>query len=126
MSDRRVHRMQPVPNVSATDVERIVRRDYRPQEVASVLDDLTEYGKEAWHREPLRVRLAILRLAAGDREALRSHLEVAKRDYRDVLAGAEYPNYLRRVPASEDLADQEKQKAINQDWRQYQNWFEKK
>ena len=51
------------------------------------------YGVEERERE--RVQLAILKLSAGTGEKLREFLAVAKRDYRDVLVWAEYPEKSR-------------------------------
>lgn len=51
------------------------------------------YGVKERERE--RVQLAILKLSAGTGEKLREFLAVAKRDYRDVLVWAEYPEKSR-------------------------------
>jgi len=42
-----------------------------------------------------RVQLAILKLSEGNEEKLREFFAVAKRDYRDVLFWAEYPEEAR-------------------------------
>lgn len=44
--------------------------------------------------EPERVQMAILKLSGGDQEKLRHDIDVAKTDYRDVLAWAEYPEQI--------------------------------
>jgi hypothetical protein len=54
-----------VPMVMPADVERIARRDFPAERVAEVLAMLNGYGNESWQREPDRVRLATLKLAAG-------------------------------------------------------------
>ncbi len=82
---------QPTPTVTSADVERVVRRDFLPDRVPAVLAILNEYGTERWHHEPYRVRLAALKIAAGSLEELRVQIKIAKTDYRDVLASAEYP-----------------------------------
>ena len=56
-----------------------------------VLELLDGYGIEPYERERERVQLAILRLSEGSEEKLRELVAVAKRDYRDVLFWAEYP-----------------------------------
>jgi len=114
---------QPTPNVSTEDVERIVRRDFPDGRVAEVLAILGEYGTESWHREPDRVRLAVLKLASGNIKVLRREIEVAKCDYRDVLVGAEYPGYFKRVPSSGTFPPEHEQRIIDTDWRQYQDWL---
>jgi hypothetical protein len=73
------------------DVERVVRSDFLPDRVPEVLAMLNEYGKERWHHEPHRVRLAALKIAAGRLEELRAQINIAKCDYRDVIASAENP-----------------------------------
>jgi hypothetical protein len=113
---------QPAPSVSHKDVERIVVRDF-PSEVARVLKILNEYGTEEWHREIDRVRLAVLKIAAGSIDGLHSAIETAKLDYRDVLAIAEYPEYLRTVNPSDTVPSEEKQRIIDADWKQYSEWL---
>ena len=84
---------------------------------------LDEYGKESWQREVHRVRLAVLKLAAGDIVRLRHEIEGAKRDYRDVLGPAEYPGYGKRMFRIDKLAPEEQKRIIEADWRQYQEWL---
>jgi hypothetical protein len=115
--------MQPVPRVTEADVERVVRRDFPSGDHGGVLDVLHQYGTEPWQREESRVRLAALKLADGDAEQLRRHIEVAKRDYRDVLAAAEYPGYMRDIPPAEDVPAEEKQRVIDRDRAQYEAWL---
>ena len=114
---------QPHPIVTAADVERIVRRDFPADRTVEVLALLDEYGEEDWQREPDRVRLAALKLAAGDLERLRSEIEGAKRDYRDVLGPAEYPGYTQRMFRIAELPQDEQQRIIDADWSQYQEWL---
>jgi len=56
-----------------------------------VLDLLDSYGVERYERERERVQVAILKLSAGSEAKVREYVAVAKRDYRDVLFWAEYP-----------------------------------
>jgi hypothetical protein len=114
---------QPHPTVAAADVERIVRRDFPADRTVEVLALLNGYGQEDWQREPDRVRLAALKLAAGDLERLRYEIEGAKHDYRDVLGPAEYPGYTKRMFRIGELAQDEQQRIIDADWRQYQEWL---
>ena len=58
---------------------------------AGVLEWLDSYGVEPYERERERVQVAILKLSAGSEEKVREYVAVAKRDYRDVLFWAEYP-----------------------------------
>ena len=84
---------------------------------------LSEYGPEDWHREADRVHLAILKLSAGKFERLRAQVEAAKADYRDVLGPAEYPGYTKRWFRIDKLSEEERQKTIDADWKQYQDWL---
>jgi hypothetical protein len=52
---------------------------------------LDDYGMEPDERERERVQLDILKLSDGNEEKVREYVAVAKRDYRDVLFWAEYP-----------------------------------
>ncbi|PYJ75353.1 MAG: hypothetical protein DME72_00020 [Verrucomicrobia bacterium] len=62
---------------------------------ARALELLDGYGADPHERERERVRLAILKLSAGSEEKMREYVAVAKRDYRDVLFWAEYPEESR-------------------------------
>jgi len=114
---------QPVPAVTSQDVERIVARDFPAESAPTVAAILTEYGADDAHRDHDRVRLAALKLAAGDIERLRAAIETARRDFRDVLALAEYPEYSRLVRPSAGLSQAERQRIVDADWRQYSEWL---
>jgi hypothetical protein len=60
-----------------------------------VTEALAGYGAKTAHREVDHVRLGILKLAEGSAERVREYAAVALSDYRDVLAWAEYPEYMR-------------------------------
>jgi hypothetical protein len=111
---------QPVPRVSSADVERVVTRDFGSAAAAPILAILDGYGGHNSHREPNRVRLAALKLAAGNRARLSELIEQAGLDYRDILAAAEYPAYF----GASGLADEsERARLIDADWRQYREWL---
>ena len=116
---------QPIPAVNENDVIRIVKRDYSATQFDTVMTILNEYGAEYWQRGVNRVRLAVLKLAGGDIQTLRREIDVAKRDYRDVLAYAEYPEYMKKVSPSSNLTELERKKIILADWMQYQSWLGK-
>jgi hypothetical protein len=109
--------------VTAADVERVVRRDFPPEQVRSVLTVLNEYGAEEWQREPDRVRLAVLKLANRDLQQLRYWVEQAKCDFRDVLGPAEYPLYGKKWGRMDRATEEEQEKIINADWAQYEHWL---
>ena len=76
---------------SREEVLASVRASFPKESRARALELLDTYGVAAHERERERVQLAILKLSEGNEEKLRQHVNVAKRDYRDVLFWAEYP-----------------------------------
>jgi hypothetical protein len=123
--ERRIVR-QPIPDVTEKDVERIVRRDFPREQYDTVMGVLREYSQGRLPRECSRVHLAALKLAQGHLERLRLHIGRADQDYRDVLAAAEYPEYMR-VPAFRvsQLSRKEQLRIVNSDWNQYAKWLQK-
>ena len=71
------------------EVIEAVVRTFGESEHQSVLATLDQYGSEPYERERERVQMALVNLAAGDREALSDLVRVAKRDYRDILCWAD-------------------------------------
>jgi hypothetical protein len=88
---------------------------------AQATEALARYGIESHEQEPVRVRLAALKLAGADLGQLRAYVDAAKRDFRDVLAWAESPAQMKadswRLPAAEQQA------LIAQDRKQYDDWL---
>ena len=121
--DRRNVR-QPIPDVTETDVERIVRRDFPEQQYETVMGVLKVYARGRLAKECSRVQLAALKLAQGDLRQLPFHINDAQRDYRDVMAAAEYPAYMT-VPVLRisSLSRKEKLRIIQSDWDQYERWL---
>jgi hypothetical protein len=58
-------------------------------------------------------------------EKLRSNIESAKRDYRDILANAEYPEYMKKGVRVRELPADEQVRVIDGDWSQYNEWLRK-
>ncbi len=115
---------QPVPQVSEADIARIVAREFSPKHAAEVVLALGEYRKQSWHREVIRVRVAILKLANGRLDRLSEAIQTATKDYRDVLSQAEYPRYFQEFSPSENDA-LKRSKAIAADWRHDEEWLRK-
>ena len=116
-----------VPQVSSTDVERVIRRDFPEDTLDRVMLLLRQYGHEKWHLERPRVLLACLKLANGDLRELQRQVTVARSDFRDVLAAAEYPAVLaigfigmKKLKETDPSALDELQR---RDWEQYQEWL---
>ena len=116
---------QPVPQISAEDVDRLIRRDFPLEQFADVKAVLTEYQSGPWKVSADRVRMAVLKLSDGDLTRLRTHIEMAKRDFRDVLAYAEYPAYMRTGFGVGNLPKTEQSRIIDRDWQQYEEWLRK-
>jgi hypothetical protein len=76
---------------SRDEVVAVVRKIFPESLHTRVLELLDTFGVESFERERERVQLAILKLSEGNEEKLREFIAVAKRDYRDVLFWAEYP-----------------------------------
>jgi len=80
---------------SRDEVVASVEATFPKESWARVLELLDSYGIESYERDRDRVQLAILTLCAGCEEKVREYVAVAKRDYRDVLFWAEYPEESR-------------------------------
>jgi hypothetical protein len=92
-----------------------------------VREALATYGREDYEREQERVRLAILKVGEGTVEQVLTLVSTAKRDYRDVLLWAEYPeqgraDWSRRM----ELTQAEKDRLAEirrRDRQQYEEWL---
>lgn len=69
-----------------------------------------------------RVQLAIIKLSGGQLEKLKNLIEVAKIDWRDVLAWAEYPTEF--AAATWNLKEDEVAEIRGRDREQYQRWIQ--
>jgi hypothetical protein len=91
--------------------------DFTRRRVRKILGD---YGREAQEREPDRVRLAILKLAGAELRSVEKYTGYAREDYRNILAWAEYPRQAREWVMPDPDA---KQKMIEADLTEYENWL---
>lgn len=110
---------QPTASVDATDIDRLLSRDYPAADVPA-LRGLIE-ALEVCERN--RVVAACLKNAGGKSSQLRIELDDAPGYYREILAQAEYPSATARWGAIERLSEAAKQEIYDSDWRQYQEWF---
>jgi hypothetical protein len=69
-----------------------------------------------------RVQLAILKLSEGDLDKLLYFAHVAKIDFRDVLAWAEYPNALHHTNLL-NLDEKTRRDVQQKDIQQYLDWL---
>lgn len=89
-----------------------------------LLQVLLQYGGREGDRERERVQLAILKLSDGDSVKLRSNVEAALLDYRDVLAWAEYPEQMRSGNTRDNSSMDEYEEMLRRDREQYLQWLE--
>ena len=87
---------------------------HRRAEARAILDT---YGIENHEQEPVRVRLAILKLSDANLAEIKKTIDLAKQDFRDVLSWAEYPRQSRKWSMPDGP---EKQKLVEADRTEYQ------
>ena len=110
---------QFVPNVSESDVERIIRRDFMEDEH----DAIRELIRQVEVRETPRVLLACLKNAVGDFKKLKYNLAEASGYYREHIGEAEYPNYMKKVLHIDKLSEAEQSAIFEKDKNQYLAWL---
>jgi len=81
---------------------------------------LGEYGIERYEQEPVRLRLAALKLFDGSLDELKKYISYAKQDFRDVLSWAEYPRQSKKW----SMPDGPKKEAlVKADRAEYEKWL---
>ena len=105
--------------VSDSDIERILRRDYPEAD----LPELRALIRDVNVREKPRVIAACLKIAGGSTQRLRKELVDVPGYYREILSGAEYPMATKNWSSIDRLSDSERQRIYDKDWEQYQLWF---
>ncbi|MBN1305846.1 MAG: hypothetical protein JXA13_15520 [Anaerolineales bacterium] len=90
-----------------------------------IFDLLNKYGKGRHETGRERVQLEILKLANGDLEQFPELVKIAKSDFRDSLAYAEYPEETRTNPIEMRDMPKEDTKTIREMDRQpHRDWLE--
>lgn len=116
--------MDYIPQVTEADVARVVERDFAPDDRGAVFRLLQQCTKEIGKAGGPRTELAILKLCDGKLEHVPLHAEIAIRDYRDVLAAAEYPEWLKMgFTGTAAMSVEEVEKMKRRDWDQYVAWL---
>jgi hypothetical protein len=96
--------------------------DEDPDAIMALLD---EYGREPHESVGERVQLAILKLSDGDEDRLLDLVVTAKRDDRDVIYPAEYPEFWRIGLVGVDKLDATEIRQLKErDLRQYLSWLQ--
>lgn len=114
----------PIANISENDIDRLVKRDFHPEEVIEILKLLSLYQSETLNGKN-RVHASILKLSNGNISKVRNYIEMANNDYRDVIALAEYPNFSEHA-FNDDLVEDKVKQLENSDYVQYAIWFNKR
>jgi hypothetical protein len=113
-----------LPRISRHKVLEIIARywpDADPDEITKILET---YGLESYEQGRNRVQLAILKLCEGQIERLPELVKMAKTDYRDVLAYAEYPDEMKLGFVEMSKLTPDEARAVRQrDREQYQRWL---
>lgn len=111
---------QKIPKYSKSELDHILERDFPDGTADEAMKVLQVYGKESWQQCSLRVHMACLKLANGDMANLQKYVLAAYADPRDVISWAEYGAYMRAN------SEEAKQKAIDEDWKELQEWLRRK
>ena len=114
------------PSVTADDVLRIIRRDFPDAIPNEVLDELSVYGPAQHHFEQHRVHAAILKLSDGEQERIVQFVQIADKDFRDVLTLAEMPGFSQIMLPVKEFAKRpidEIESITKSDRHQYVEWF---
>ncbi|MDY7039408.1 MAG: hypothetical protein SVX38_00945 [Chloroflexota bacterium] len=86
---------------------------------------LDQYGVEKYEGGRNRVHLAIIKVSEGELSRLPELVKVAKADYRDVLAWAEYPRQIKiGFVGMKRLSPDEAEAIRREDREQYLQWLE--
>ena len=109
------------------DILQIVEATWQSDgERLSAQGHLESYGLEHHEREVERVQLAILKLSEGRLERIPELVAAAKRDYRDILMWAEYPEDGRALWAARPNLSPREQAELEsireRDKEQYSRW----
>jgi hypothetical protein len=101
-----------------------IKRMWPETNPEEIIELLNQYGTESWESGRARVQLAILKLSEGNVDRLPELVRMAKRDWRDVLAYAEYPEEMRTHPLEMQKKSPQETKAIRKrDRQQYEEWL---
>ena len=111
---------QRTPEYTEADFERVLAREFPGGTTEAARGVLMSYGVDESHAWPLRVRMACMKLAAGDIEELRKYVQAACGDPRDVLAWGEYGNSWNAKGAAE------LREALKKDQKELKEWLLRK
>jgi hypothetical protein len=99
-----------------------IKKDFNTKYGELAKSDLELYGTENHELERERVQMAILKLANGNIDELSRLVKIAKKDYRDVIALAEYPEETK-FNNVKGIDSTELEIIRKRDRRQYLDWL---
>lgn len=115
---------QKIPRIYDATIKRIADRDFPLIKFIEIENILKMYKSESC-KGANRIYASILKLSRGNIELVKKYVEKANNDYRDIIALAEYPNFLKHI-FDENLSEEQRKQLINNDWEQYETWLNKK
>ncbi len=75
-------------------IEDWIKRYFSEKQIPEVMDILSGYGTESWHREEERVRRDAVIISRGSIQKLKATVMLARNDYRDVLIGEDIDKWI--------------------------------
>jgi hypothetical protein len=85
------------------------------------------FKAEATPQSLEQIRLAVVKLANGNLDDLRRHVQTVKSDWRDVIVAAETPEFMRIGVVEYDRLDEQSRAALRaRDHKQYLDWLKLK
>ena len=94
------------------DVLAAVSVTFKGDPLESILSELDLYGVEPHEPERGRVQLAIIELSGGSKDKILQYVQIAKTDYRDILAWKQ----LGPLQAGEGKQLQDEARALIKKW----------
>lgn len=66
-----------------------IRKYFKEEQITDVIAILSEYGTQTWHREKERVIRDAVIISCGSLDNLKTAIQLAMIDYRDILISEE-------------------------------------
>jgi hypothetical protein len=112
---------EPAARISDKTLERLLRRECGDR--ASEVKEKFLHVKSGTLGGKNRISTAILKLSNGDLDKIDYYSDLCNRDFKDVVARAEYPRY--STVALNETPRWKKRQYYLADWKDYSNWLRK-
>ena len=112
---------EPAARISDKTLERLLRSECGDR--ASEVKDKFLHVKSHPLGGKNRISAAILKLSNGDLDKINYYIDLCNRDFREVVARAEYPRY--SAVAFNETSRWEKRQYYLADWKDCSNWLRK-